>query len=117
MAEWTTVTRLQTLQANGRCLARLGSVDLALFYIDGAIHAIEDTCPHAGASLCWGPLNGHQVQCRAHGLRFSLRTGAMAGAAGLTIEVFPVRVVGEDVQVQLASALDELPSTEPRRPG
>lgn len=101
MAEWTTATRLQTLQANGRCLARLGAVDVALFHIEGTVYAIEDACPHAGASLCGGPLSGHQVQCRAHGLKFNLHSGAMAGAAGLKVKVFPVQVVGEEVQVQI----------------
>ena len=43
---------------------------IVLFKVDGAIHALDDSCPHAGSSLAAGKLEGAFVQCRAHGLRF-----------------------------------------------
>jgi nitrite reductase/ring-hydroxylating ferredoxin subunit len=47
------------------CVARLG----------GELHALADRCPHRGAPLSTGILDGTEVVCRAHGLRFDLRTG------------------------------------------
>lgn len=100
MAEWTLAVSWGRLQAQGRARVSLPGLELALFLIDGEVHAIEDACPHAGASLCRGPLNGLRVQCPAHGLRFDLRTGAMPGG-GLQLKVFPSRIVGDEVQVRL----------------
>jgi len=88
----------------GACIGACGRHELAIFCVDGQAHAIEDSCPHSGASLCLGPLEGHTVQCRAHGLRFDLRTGAQAGCPqGLQARVYPLRVEGDDVQAQLSS--------------
>ena len=71
-------------------LRRLGH-SVVIFNIDGQLHAIEDDCPHAGAALCTGKLSGHLIQCPAHGLRFDVRSGAMPGNPGMSLQVHPVR--------------------------
>ena len=77
-------------QTGQRALLRRNSLEIALFNIEGRVYAIGDSCPHAGAALCTGRLDGHLVQCPAHGLRFDVRTGAMAGNAGLRVTAYPV---------------------------
>ena len=73
-----------------RALLRRHGLEIALFNVDGQVYAINDSCPHAGAALCTGRLEGHTVQCPAHGLRFDLRTGAMPGNAALRVAAYPV---------------------------
>jgi 3-phenylpropionate/trans-cinnamate dioxygenase ferredoxin component len=63
---------------------------MLLFNIDGTIHAIDNACPHNGASLASGQLDGCVLRCPAHGLRFDVRTGCMPGAGGLSVATFPV---------------------------
>lgn len=58
-----------------RVLIEAEGKSLALFNVAGQFHAIDDGCPHQGASLCGGRLEGEVIQCCAHGLRFNLRTG------------------------------------------
>jgi 3-phenylpropionate/trans-cinnamate dioxygenase ferredoxin subunit len=72
---------------------------IVLFKLDGAIHAVDDSCPHAGSSLAAGKLEGAFVQCRGHGLRFDVRTGQMPGAAGFCAKTYPVQVVDGEVAV------------------
>jgi 3-phenylpropionate/trans-cinnamate dioxygenase ferredoxin subunit len=74
---------------------------VALFNVAGELYALEDACPHAGSSLGTGKLDGAIVQCRAHGLRFDVRTGAMQGNAGLRCVSIPVRVTGDEIAVCL----------------
>lgn len=50
--------------------------------IEGALHAIEDTCPHSGWSLSEGRLEGHEVVCPGHGWRIDVRTGEVTTEAG-----------------------------------
>jgi 3-phenylpropionate/trans-cinnamate dioxygenase ferredoxin subunit len=76
---------------------------IAVFKVDGAIHALDDSCPHAGSSLAAGKLEGAFVQCRAHGLRFDVRTGRMPGVDGLCAKTVPVRVVDGEVAVGIDS--------------
>ena len=73
--------------------------NLALFKVGDAVHAVEDSCPHAGASLAGGQLEGCVVRCPAHGLPFDVRTGQMPGNPRLATACVPVRVDGGRVWV------------------
>jgi 3-phenylpropionate/trans-cinnamate dioxygenase ferredoxin component len=77
---------------------------VVLFKVDGAIHALDDSCPHAASSLAAGKLEGTFVQCPAHGLRFDVRTGHMRGGHGLCAKSYPVRVVDGEVAVGIDCA-------------
>ncbi|WP_281663080.1 Rieske (2Fe-2S) protein [Paraburkholderia fungorum] len=92
-----------------RKLAFINGRGVVLFNIDGTIRAIDDSCPHQGASVANGQLDGCVLSCPAHGLRFDLRTGCMPGASGLSLTTFPVRAVDGKLFVSL-----ENPSPGPR---
>ena len=48
---------------------------LAVYHVEGGLHAVEDSCPHAGAVLSEGELEGPVLTCPRHGSRFDVRTG------------------------------------------
>ncbi len=48
---------------------------LAVFRVQGALCAIADRCPHAGAALSSGPLEGEILTCPGHGSQFDVTTG------------------------------------------
>jgi 3-phenylpropionate/trans-cinnamate dioxygenase ferredoxin component len=79
----------------------------ALFVVDGEVCALDDACPHAGSSLGAGSLDGGYVACRAHGLRFDVRTGRMRGADGLRAQTYPVRVTDGEVAVGIDATAEE----------
>ena len=82
------------LPPGGRKLAFAGGGrSIVLFNVEGTVHAIENSCPHNGASLASGRLDGRILQCPAHGLRFDVTTGCMAGAvSGLCLSKLPVEL-------------------------
>jgi len=65
--------------------------DIAIFNVNGTFHAIANTCPHEGASLCKGKISGlprsdepgkywmeregELVRCPWHGWEFDIYTG------------------------------------------
>ena len=76
----------QQLAEGGRWFARRGKHEIALFRAEGTVHAIADSCPHNGASLATGQLEGTTMEkCRAHGLRFDITTGCPRGAGGFAL--------------------------------
>jgi nitrite reductase/ring-hydroxylating ferredoxin subunit len=75
-----------------RSQVRIGDKNILVFNVHGVLYAIDDTCPHAGASLANGKIDGLTLQCRAHGLRFDLRTGCMSGGRGLSIGSYAIEV-------------------------
>ena len=90
-------------QGRGRH-CRVGDLDLALFRVGDAVHAIADSCPHQGASLANGALEGYWVACPAHGLKFDVRSGCSRAAAALRNQSFATRVVDGCVVLDLPAA-------------
>lgn len=80
-----------------RALIEAEGKSLVLFNIGGQFHAIDDSCPHQGSSLCGGRLEGEVIQCCAHGLRFNLRTGYLLNSTQLKVARYPVEQEGERV--------------------
>ena len=75
---------------------------IALCNVDGAFYAIDDVCTHDGGPLGEGYLEGDQIECPRHGARFDVKTGkALTLPAVMPVNAYPVRVEGDDVQVEL----------------
>ncbi|MDM0054021.1 Rieske 2Fe-2S domain-containing protein [Variovorax sp. J22R115] len=104
---WTDLIAEHELTERGRCFARRDGHEIALFRIEDTVHAIADSCPHAGASLARGALDGTTIRCPAHGLRFDLPSGCIHGAGGgLAVRTYPVRVHAGRVEVDLGDAIN-----------
>ena len=84
-----------------RAFLMLGDKTLALFNVDAQFYAINDSCPHQGASLFGGKLEGRLIQCCAHGLRFDLTNGCLVNSTQLKVASYPVEVIGEQVFILL----------------
>jgi nitrite reductase/ring-hydroxylating ferredoxin subunit len=77
-------------------------IHLAVFNAGGGQYqALFGACPHEGGPLGDGVLLGDSVVCPWHGFDFDVRTGACAVAPDLSVTVYPVRVAGFDVLVEL----------------
>ncbi|WP_218512006.1 Rieske 2Fe-2S domain-containing protein [Variovorax sp. dw_308] len=87
---WISLPGFAPPQAGTRRFLRVEDRSLLVFCIDDVMHAIEDGCPHAGASFFGASLEGCVVKCPAHGLRFDLRTGCMVGGPGLKLKKLPI---------------------------
>ncbi|CAE6811487.1 Rieske 2Fe-2S domain-containing protein [Paraburkholderia nemoris] len=79
---------------------------VVIFNIEGTVYAIDNSCPHNGASLASGQLDGHLLRCPAHGLRFDLVTGCMHGAGGLCLKTFPVLAAERGVIAEIEADAD-----------
>ena len=83
-----------------RCTA--GSVEVAIYNVDGEVFATADLCSHAHAHLSEGSLEGHTIQCPKHGGRFDVRTGkATRFPAFAPVRTYDVRVEGSEIQVMV----------------
>ena len=77
-------------------------VSIALANVEGRFYAIENLCTHDGGPLGEGMLWDDKVECPRHGARFDLTTGRpVTLPAVIPVRTFPVRVEGEEVQVDV----------------
>ena len=82
------------LSPGQRKLVFVNGKGVVLFNVGGTIHAIENSCPHNGASLASGCIDGTVLRCPAHGLRFDLAKPDEGMTGALRLQRFPVREVG-----------------------
>jgi nitrite reductase (NADH) small subunit/3-phenylpropionate/trans-cinnamate dioxygenase ferredoxin subunit len=102
MSEFQTVCRVSDLTENEGKTVEVGNKLIAVFRTAGGIYAIDDVCPHMGASLSGGWVENGVVTCPWHAWRFRLQDGAWADYPKIKIGCYPVRVVNDEVQIQLA---------------
>ena len=50
-----------------------------LLHTPAGLFALDNSCPHQGAALAGGKLEGALLSCPAHGLRFDIGTGQCVG--------------------------------------
>ena len=91
----------QLPERNGRVLLACEGRSVALFNVAGALYAIDDSCPHQGASLCGGRLEGRVIQCCAHGLRFDLHSGYLLNSKAVKVTSYPVEIIDDQAFIIL----------------
>jgi len=63
--------------------------------------AIDDMCPHMGASLAGGFVEDGIVTCPWHYWRFRLTDGAWADNPRIKTGSYPVHVVGDEIRLEV----------------
>ena len=58
----------------------IDGISVAIYNIDGAVYATDDTCTHGLSSLSKGELDGDIVECSLHFGAFHVPTGKPVGA-------------------------------------
>ena len=103
MPEFITVAQTSEVPPGKSKVVVLEGLRIALFNVDGRYYAIDDTCPHAGGSLCEGDLDGATVECPLHSARFDLATGqVLCPPADTGVTAYQVRVAGHDILLAFA---------------
>lgn len=99
---FVTVARVgEIAEGAGRAFA-VGKCMVAVFLHQGQYYAIDDFCPHQGASLAEGYIvEGCAVACPWHHWRFSLTDGSWLDNPKIGVTKYRVRVQAGNIQVQL----------------
>jgi nitrite reductase/ring-hydroxylating ferredoxin subunit len=104
MADFVTVACVGDVPEGQGRMFRLGDDRVAVFLVDGKYYALDDFCPHMGASLGLSDLRGEMVVCNRHMWAFRLADGTSPDVPTLRAVTFEVRVAGNEIQVRLPSA-------------
>ncbi len=104
MGEFKTVCKVDQLPPGQAKTVEVGGKLVAVFHRPDGFHAIDDVCPHMGASLSGGEVEGDIVTCPWHAWRFRITDGVWADNPRIKIGCYPVRVEADEVQVQVNTA-------------
>jgi len=109
VAQWVAVGRAADIPPGCAARVEIDGTPVAIFNLDGALYALDDTCSHQEASLSEGDLDTDRcaIECPLHGSSFDLRTGEPLSLPA----VEPVHVhhveVDADGTLRVALAEDE----------
>ncbi|CAD5107441.1 Rieske (2Fe-2S) protein [Zestomonas carbonaria] len=110
MSHWVEIPASALPASGGRGLFRHAGRCVLLVNVDGTLFALDDSCPHAGASLFGGKLDGRFIQCPAHGLRFDLASGCLAGRRDLGVARYPLEWRGDACFIDLSESTFQVPT-------
>jgi toluene monooxygenase system ferredoxin subunit len=65
---------------------------LLLVRTDDGVFAYDDRCPHLGAALSEGTLEGHVLTCSAHHFSYDVRSGQGINPRSVCLRRFPLRI-------------------------
>jgi apoptosis-inducing factor 3 len=104
---WQKAASLDALEGRDAIGIEVDGIAVALFKIGGDIHATDGICTHDFGLLADGfvePADG-TVECPLHQALFDVRTGrALCAPATENLKVYPVRIEGSDILIDLGQA-------------
>jgi nitrite reductase (NADH) small subunit len=99
MSEFVTVAKAGSIPEGTGVGFDVAGRAIAVFFVDGKYFAIDDHCPHMGASLAEGHVEQGCVSCPLHEWRFQIEDGTWCDDRRLSLDRFAVRIVDDEIQV------------------
>lgn len=113
MTTFKTVAKVGDIPAGeGRAYEVSGRM-VAVFFIDDKYQAIDDFCPHMGASLSAGAVEDGTVMCPWHAWSFRISDGTWCDNPKIKVDTFEVQVDGDEIRVGIIEVPTEEPAAEP----
>lgn len=101
MGQFMKVASLAELAVGTAKAVEAGGKSIALFNVDGKVYATDNTCLHQGGPLGEGTLEADVVTCPWHMWQYNVRTGENLEDSLLKVDTYPVRVSGDDIEVEI----------------
>ena len=96
------VATLQDILPGKAIAVTVGTKRIAIFNVEGKFFAVDDTCTHAGGSLCEGDVAGTVVTCPWHGATFNITSGEpLDDMASEPLQSYKVVVDGQDIKIEV----------------
>lgn len=107
MGQLITVGKVGDIPEGGSIVVPVNQKDVAVFRIKDQYYAIDDLCPHMGASLSGGYVEDGIVTCPWHYWRFRLSDGAWADNPRVKTGCYRVQVVGDEIQLEVPEKMEK----------
>ncbi len=102
MSQWVKICSVAEAPAPNQVIeAQAGELAICLANVGGELSALDNWCPHRRGPLGQGWIEGDAVICPWHSWAFNRKTGEAEYPEQERVAVFPVRVEGEDVLIEV----------------
>jgi nitrite reductase (NADH) small subunit len=102
MAEFQRVMSISELPPAGEAREVVcGEKLLCIANSGGSISAMDNVCPHRGGPLGQGIVEDGKIICPWHAWAFDAKTGVAVHTPNAKVDIYEIKVEGEDVLVKL----------------
>jgi len=102
LTNWIRIGAVSDVPAGECRVYEAGENRVAVFNVEGALHAIDNSCMHRGGPLNEGMIEGSIVTCPWHHWSYDVRTGKTTMSEDLSVKKYPIEVRGEDLFIDVA---------------
>ena len=104
MAQWVRLCGVSEAPAEGQVMeAEAQGTSLCLARVNGELAALDNWCPHRQGPISQGWIEGNTVVCPWHAWSFDVRSGQSVFPGNERLTVFPVKVEGDEVLVEMGA--------------
>jgi len=79
----------------------VGDRVICLANVGGELSAMDNVCLHRGGPLGQGIVTDGKIVCPWHGWQYDPRSGAATHDPAAKVKVYPVKIEGDDVLIEL----------------
>ena len=98
--DWTRAVRAADVTEQPQCVDVAGA-PVVVFRREGRVVAVGGRCPHRGAPMVDGTLEGNAIVCPWHESRFRLADGEVErGPSAMPLPVYECRGRGDDIEIR-----------------
>jgi nitrite reductase (NADH) small subunit len=102
MPEFVKLAKTSELPAEGEAKEfTVGERVVCVANVNGSYAAMDNVCIHRGGPLGQGIIEGDKLVCPWHGWAYDPKTGEAVHNPAAKVAVFPLKVEGDDVLVEL----------------
>lgn len=101
------IAEVAQLPPGSRKLCTVDERRVALFNLNGTIHAIDNHCTHRDGPVAAGELKDAVITCPWHGWRFNVTTGRCLESGGAPLRLYPVTIEGNDILIDVTTSSSE----------
>ena len=99
MGDFMRVAGTSDIAPGNGIVAEVNGKTIAVFNVEGAFFAIDNTCVHRGGPLGEGEVEGNVVTCPWHAWQYDIKTGQCVNNPSAAVKTYQVKVEGSDVKV------------------
>jgi nitrite reductase (NADH) small subunit len=102
VAQWVRLCGVAEAPGVGHVMeAKVEGIGMCLANVNGELSALDNICPHRQGPLGQGWIEGDAVVCPWHSWAFHVKTGAAVYPEKERVDVFPLRIEGGNVLVDI----------------
>jgi len=95
------VAKVEDLWSGEMIGLEVSGESILLVNVENRIYAYADVCPHQKSRLSEGTLTGKVLRCARHHWEFDVCSGTGVNPRSSCLKLFPIRVDGEDILVDI----------------